>query len=252
MKNRASNPGFTMVELATVMLIVGLVTAGVLKGQQLLAQSRVKTTISQVQSYQAAMQNFEDVYRQLPGDISRASSLIEGCDAASGCVQGNSDGHVGLSITDIFSDDQSRLGAEPSQFWRHMAVAGFISDVEINPQIKAWGHSHPSSSFHGGFQVVYFDRKNAYGPGYINSHLIVLRSGVQGPLLQGEGLEAIAPAYAEIIDRKMDDGLANRGFVKAVGINCDEHYGGADLRTGIYLKTSSANCAVIFQADKTS
>lgn len=250
MKNQTARHGFTLVELATVMLIVGVVTAGVLKGQQLIAQSRIKTTIAQVHSYQAAMQSFADAYKQLPGDMARAPSLIVGCEAASGCVQGNSNGRVGLSITDIFSDDQSRLEAEPSQFWRHLAVAGFINDIGKNPQIKAWGHSHPASAFNGGFQVVYFDRKSAYGTAYINNHLILLRSGIQGPLLQGAGKEAIPPIYAEILDRKIDDGLANRGSVKSVGVNCDEHYSRADLRNGIYQKTSSANCAMIFQADR--
>ena len=78
--------GFTLVELAIVMTIIGLLIAGILKGQQLIENARVAATVSQIRAYEAALTTFRDTYGALPGDILNANDKIPGCSNTSQSV----------------------------------------------------------------------------------------------------------------------------------------------------------------------
>ena len=58
-KHMRSSAGFTLVELAIVMIIIGLLIAGVLKGQALIANAQVTATVAQVKAIEAATSTFK-------------------------------------------------------------------------------------------------------------------------------------------------------------------------------------------------
>ena len=66
--------GFTLVEIAIVLVIIGLLLGGVLKGQELIKSAKIKTTANQVKQFQSAIYTFQDKYRALPG-ASKNSAL---------------------------------------------------------------------------------------------------------------------------------------------------------------------------------
>ena len=70
--------GFTLVEIAIVLVIVGLILGGVLKGQEMIANAKVRNMIDQATSIQTAVFAFQDRYRALPGDYTRAVANIVG------------------------------------------------------------------------------------------------------------------------------------------------------------------------------
>src|SRR5215470_5599339 len=74
--------GFTLVEIAIVLVIVGLLLGGVLKGQELITSARVRNLISQQDGIKAAFFGFQDRYRALPGDYAAASANIAGVNIA--------------------------------------------------------------------------------------------------------------------------------------------------------------------------
>lgn len=81
--------GFTLVELAIVMTIIGLLIGGILKGQELMQNARQNATIAQVKSYQAAVTLFRDTYASYPGDYPAALTTLVGCNAANNnCMYG--------------------------------------------------------------------------------------------------------------------------------------------------------------------
>ena len=66
-KNMRAQAGFTLVELAIVMIIIGLLIAGVLKGQALIGNAKVTAQVAQIKSIDAATSTFKDMYCLFPG-----------------------------------------------------------------------------------------------------------------------------------------------------------------------------------------
>ena len=65
---KRNNRGYTLVEIAIVLIIIGLLLSGVLKGQQLIQNARVKNLMQQVDGIRAAVFGFYDKYGVYPGD----------------------------------------------------------------------------------------------------------------------------------------------------------------------------------------
>ena len=70
--------GFTLIEIAIVLVIIGLLLGGVLKGQELITSARVRNLISQQDGIKAAFFGFQDRFRALPGDYAAATTNIAG------------------------------------------------------------------------------------------------------------------------------------------------------------------------------
>ena len=65
---RRAQSGFTLVEIAIVLVIIGLLLGGVLKGQELIENGRVKSAAADMNGITAAYNSYLDRYRKLPGD----------------------------------------------------------------------------------------------------------------------------------------------------------------------------------------
>ena len=66
--------GFTLVELAVVMIIIGLLVGGILKGQEMIANTQVTSTIAQIKAIDGAVGTFRDMYDAFPGDMQGANA----------------------------------------------------------------------------------------------------------------------------------------------------------------------------------
>src|SRR5688500_18384740 len=109
--------GFTLIEIAIVLVIIGLLLGGVLKGQELITGARVRNFIQQQDGIKAAYFGFLDRYRALPGDYSLALANIP--NIATVCTGGSGDG-----------DGQIEFGAQPHEnilVSEHLSKAGFIN-----------------------------------------------------------------------------------------------------------------------------
>lgn len=114
--------GFTLVEIAIVLVIIGLLLGGILKGQELITSARVRNLADQNSGIQAAYYGFIDRYRQIPGDMPAAGprgacnvigNNVPGCPGAG--VGGNGNGRL---------DDEDFV--EASNAWAHLTAAGFL------------------------------------------------------------------------------------------------------------------------------
>ena len=76
MATQRNQQGFTLIEIAIVLVIIGLLLGGILKGQELITSARVRSLISQQDGIKAAFYGFQDRYRALPGDYASASTNI--------------------------------------------------------------------------------------------------------------------------------------------------------------------------------
>src|ERR1700752_3577159 len=109
--------GFTLIEIAIVLVIIGLLLGGVLKGQELITAARVRNLISQQDGVKAAYFGFLDRYRALPGDYSQASATIA-CGALN-CQNGNNNGRIETAAVGGGIDEHIAV-------WEHLSRAGFI------------------------------------------------------------------------------------------------------------------------------
>jgi len=98
--------GFTLVEIAIVLVIIGLLLGGVLQGQSLIDSARVKNIVQQATSLTAAVNAYQDKFHALPGDD------VQGTTHAPGATgNGNGDGQI----------DEYQLAPQ------HLALSGFIT-----------------------------------------------------------------------------------------------------------------------------
>jgi len=111
--------GFTLIEIAIVLVIIGLLLGGVLKGQELITSARVRNLISQQDGVKAAYFGFLDRFRALPGDYSQAAGNIN-CGTGTPCTNGNNNGRIESVVLGGAVDEQIAV-------WEHLSKAGFIN-----------------------------------------------------------------------------------------------------------------------------
>lgn len=130
--------GFTLVEIAIVLVIIGLLLGGVLKGQQLIFNSRIKATYNLSRELGAAVNGYMDRYRALPGDDPNAAN--HGFTAQTGItiVAGDSNGLIGAAGGGAPAC-ATNSALEQCQALYHLRLAGFISGSDTLPATHAFG-----------------------------------------------------------------------------------------------------------------
>lgn len=214
MQKKYNQSGFTLVELAIVMIIIGLLIGGVLKGQELVNNARVTATIKLIESVGAASMGFKDRYGLMPGDV--AATKVPGCGVGNtnNCVGGDENGSVGgvLGVDDVAWTSflgTAGMRMETTQFWKHLSLTNFMGGVDptSDPTAPEWGKTHPSTPMGGGAEFFY-DAVTTIG---FSGH--ILRLSLDG--IFGEASGNLTPSQAFSIDRKMDDGNPDIGTIVA-------------------------------------
>ena len=191
---RQQQKGFTLVEIAIVLVIIGLLLGGILKGQELINSARVRNLADSTTGVQAAYFGFIDRYRRVPGDwdTTNAGLAIAGTIASGGNNNGRLD-----------SGDWN----EPNALWEHLSKAGFISGTYLGPgnvEPTVENGAAPLNPFNSAIAVVRSDHyvdAVAVPPATTRLQLIVGRS---------------TPVdIARELDTKLDDSDPETGNLRA-------------------------------------
>src|SRR5438045_3513312 len=92
--------GFTLVEIAIVLVIIGLLLGGILKGQEMITQAKIKNIVNDFNGITAAVNSYQDRYKALPGDDLGAATRW----ATNGAISGNGNGQFGSAATDVYNN----------------------------------------------------------------------------------------------------------------------------------------------------
>lgn len=115
--------GFTLVEIAIVLVIVGLLIGGVLKGQEIITNAKIKSIENDYNAISAAIYSYQDRYRSLPGDDKKATGRFTGV----------TDGDGDYKIEGAFNADTG-TSSESLYFWQHLRAAGLVSGSATNDE----------------------------------------------------------------------------------------------------------------------
>jgi prepilin-type N-terminal cleavage/methylation domain-containing protein len=118
--------GFTLVEIAIVLVIIGLLLGGILKGQEMITQAKIKNAIADFSGISAAYYGYQDRYRAIPGDDPNAATRWTGATA------GDGNGQVAGAYNSTTATDESR------KWWDHLRRAGFVSGSGTNQPFNAF------------------------------------------------------------------------------------------------------------------
>ena len=216
MTNIRSEKGFTLVELAVVMIIIGLLIGGVLKGQELIKSAKVTSTISQVKGVDAAVSTFQDIYAGLPGDLPSAGSRLPGCTGV--CAPSTSaNGTLGNGLVETgtaFTPGLTNLDDETVAFFPQLAAADLISGVA--PGDNVFGGNFPQAPVGGGLVPATLATTAALPTTRLATDVTDFRSGLY--LMHQQSFNSLTlPSSNALtmqrIDRKIDDGNPLSGSV---------------------------------------
>jgi prepilin-type N-terminal cleavage/methylation domain-containing protein len=187
MQKTGKNKGFTLIEIAIVLVIISLLLGGVLKGQALIDSAKVKNLAGDFRQALAAVHTYQDKYKKLPGDDNKA---VRRWSLAAG-HEGNGDGTIGGQWNDTALSSESVLA------WEHLRRADIVSGSGDFSSVAA--ASLPSNAQGGRFGIS--GQKPI--PGLKSAAFYACSDAIDGKL----ALE---------LDTQLDDGEPDKGALQAV------------------------------------
>ena len=122
---KSSQAGFTLVEIAIVLVIIGLLLGGILKGQEMITQAKIKNAINDFNGISVAVTSYQDRYRFLPGDDPNADTRW----TVQAPAKGNGNGVIAGKYNATVAGAAPAAAEESNLFWQHLRIAGFVAGV---------------------------------------------------------------------------------------------------------------------------
>src|SRR6267378_5167202 len=213
--------GFTLVEIAIVLVIIGLLLGGILKGQEMITQAKIKNVIADFSGVSAAYHGYQDRYRAIPGDDPNADTRWTVAPAA---VKGDGNGIVAGTYNN--SGATCTTAVEACSWWDHLRKAGFVSGN---------GAQQPFNALTGQIGVQTGDGASPTpGPTLLN---VTGGNGFVGLIICSANLpDKIAIA----VDTQMDDGVSNQGTVRSLIQGApNPNVGAGQVATPSYAETGT-------------
>lgn len=179
---KVRNQGFTLVEIAIVLVIIGLLIGGVLKGQEMITNAKISKIENDYKGITAAILAYQDRYGVLPGDDPSASTRFAG--TWTGADNGNGNGAIQGAWNSTTNTHESR------KIWKHLRGAGFIKGPV---DTTAASYQQPAHAFGG---LIGFER----GLYNLSGHVVVFGQ------LPGN--------IDQILEARGDDNSPSRGSIQ--------------------------------------
>ena len=190
--------GFTLVEIAIVLVIIGLLLGGILKGQELINNAKVRSVADRQNSLKAAWFGFIDRYNFIPGDSKRARQLVPGVtEARSDNLAGDGILTLGESVLAM----QQLTGAGFLRCPQCDGTSGAVGNTEQDPTTNPPNAENSLVNQYSGVMSIWND----------TTFYASRSTGTASDRLQIHSGPRIPSNILSEVDRKIDDGIANTG-----------------------------------------
>ena len=204
MKNQQS--GFTLVEIAIVLVIIGLLLGGVLKGQELINSAKVKNLANDFRTVPLYIYGYQDKYKALPGDDSNvAGHLGAAATQATTPADAQGNGVINGSWNSTTLTDESVL------FWQHVRLAGLASGGTVVAANNTYWPTNADGGQVGLESGSANFIQNTDGKTYLQGAYVVCSRGILGK-------------FALQMETTVDDGNPETGSMRVVA---DDHTRGS-------------------------
>ena len=195
--DRTSSRGFTLIEIAIVLVIIGLLLGGVLKGQELINNARVKSFANDFRNVPVYIYAYQDRYRAIPGDDPQVNNHVGGTVATTpaGATIGN--GQINGLWNSTTNTDESCL------FWQHIRLAN-LAPGNTTVNCSAGGNYYPTNASGGQIGVQ----------GYWGFTTITLPTLMPGVYVICSA--HISGQFVLQLDTLLDDGDPQTGVMRAI------------------------------------
>ena len=190
MRMKSQQSGFTLVEIAIVLVIIGLLLGGILKGQELINSAKVKNIANDFRVIPTYIYAYQDKFKSLPGDDSQVAIHVTGGTPGTG-------GTLGNGVIEGAWNAAETGTAESNIFWQHVRLA----NVAAGPTTPAAGYA-PINAVGGRIGVSSATAAQVQITGMTGTYQ-VCSAGILGK-------------FAKQLDIQMDDGVTNTGSMRAV------------------------------------
>lgn len=208
--------GFTLVELAIVLVIIGLIIGGVLVGQDLIKAATIRSSVSDLEKINAGATAFRGKYNGLPGDLTKARAEEF---AFSLAADANNTGAAGLrdgnGVIEGGAANNQNLGGETALFWKDLGAAGFIAGTYPAIGTAIFPATAVTTSTTGYTQKAKLRDTASY---YVYSNAgrnFFFIGGLSAAATTGlpSSTAAVTALEAKGLDEKIDDGAPTTGIV---------------------------------------
>ncbi|NKB45869.1 MAG: prepilin-type N-terminal cleavage/methylation domain-containing protein [Alphaproteobacteria bacterium] len=207
--------GFTLIEMSIVLVIIGLIIGGILKGQEIIESSRQKNVITQIDTIRAAINTFADKYNALPGDYRLAVNRL-----SANVADGSGNGIIGspsaaMAALNTLAGD----AAENTGFFDHLNAAELISGTTIGGSAATFGGGSifPQVAIPGAGMTVAYGNHNPAANSARETHWIRIHKDAGGAITEAAGSGAFTGRGLFQVDLKIDDGNASAGSARNAG-----------------------------------
>jgi prepilin-type N-terminal cleavage/methylation domain-containing protein len=185
--------GFTLVEIATVLVIIGLLLGGILKGAEMINSAKVRRLADLSSSAQTAYAGFIDRYRRVPGDwgAAAASAAIGAPITGGGNNNGRIDNPPGFAVW-----------LENNALWEQLAKASFINGNYLGSGFVEPGVGNSLTPLNPFGQVVLIGRTTDMEGAALARRHVVLGRGIPVDIVRE-------------LDLKLDDSVPHQGLIRA-------------------------------------
>ena len=186
---RSQQSGFTLVEIAIVLVIIGLLLGGILKGQELINSAKVKNLANDFRVIPTYIYAYQDKFKALPGDDPNAKDHLPGGAVAD---NGNGNGVIDGAWNSTAATDESNL------FWRHVRLA----NLAAGPTVQTDPEYIPKNAVSGVLGASSTTAAQIHITGMTGTYQVCSK-GILGK-------------FAKQLDIQMDDGNTATGSMRAV------------------------------------